>query len=134
LRSDSDGHEINDLLRRINQAWLQGRPGDAAQLFHTDIVMVFPGFAGRVQGREAMVNGLVDFCTNAQVHAFEEHDHQIDVIGSTAVASFAFTMTYERNRQRFRSTGRDVWIFARSGTEWLAVWRTMLDVAEEPVA
>jgi hypothetical protein len=36
-----------------------------------------------------MVNGFIDFCTNAKVHAFEE--------------------------------------------EWLAVWRTILDLTDEPV-
>ena len=122
-----------DLLRRITQAWLEGRPGDLAQLFHPDIVMVLPGFAGRVQGRDQMVNGFVDFCTNAKVHAFDEREHQTDVIGHTAVASVAFTMVYERAGQRFRSTGRDVWVFTREGAEWLAIWRTMLDVTDEPV-
>jgi hypothetical protein len=41
-------------------------------------------------------------------------------------------MVYERSGGRYRSTGRDFWIFARQGDAWLAVWRTMLDLAEQP--
>ena len=37
---------------------------------------------------------------------------------------------YERSAEQFHTTGRDLWVFAKHGTEWLAVWRTMLDVNE----
>lgn len=123
---------VDDVLRRINRAWLEGRPHDLAPLFHPHVVMVFPGFVGRVEGRDALVAGFVDFCENARVHAFEERDHQIDVVAGAAVASFAFTMVYERDGQRYRSTGRDLWILAREGDAWLATWRTMLEVTDEP--
>jgi uncharacterized protein (TIGR02246 family) len=124
--------EATGLLRHINQAWLEGRPRDLTPLLHPDIVMILPGFAGRLQGREQMVSGFVDFCANAKVHAFEEEEQQVDVIGQTAVATVAFAMLYEREGQRFRSTGRDVWVFTREGGEWLAIWRTMLDLTDEP--
>jgi hypothetical protein len=41
-------------------------------------------------------------------------------------------MVYERSGQSFRSTGRDLWVFQQQIGGWLAVWRTMLDMAEEP--
>ena len=129
--NDTDG--AREHLRRINQAWLEGRPLDLGPLFHPDVVMVIPGFAGRAQGREVLVKGFVDFCSGARVESFEESDTQVDVVGRSAVASFAFSMVYEQGGARFRSTGRDLWIFEREGEEWLAVWRTMLDVTDEPV-
>ena len=125
---------VSDLLRRINQAWLEGRPRDLLPLFHPGIIMVYPGFSGRADGREALVAGFLDFCENARVHTFEESDHQVDRIGETAVASFAFTLIYEREGQRYRSTGRDLWVLARHDAEWRAVWRTMLDLTEEPIS
>jgi hypothetical protein len=39
-------------------------------------------------------------------------------------------MVYERSGGRFRSTGRDLWGFQNQGSEWIAVWRTMLDIEE----
>ena len=125
--------QVDHALSRINQAWLDRRPRDLAPLFDPDIVMVYPGFAERASGREALVDGFVDFCESARVHAFEEENHQIDVFGKTAVASFDFDMIYEREGQQYRSTGRDLWVFAREGSEWLAVWRTMVDVRDEPM-
>ena len=57
----------------------------------------------------------------------------MDVIGDTAVASFTYEMVYERSGKRSRATGRDLWVFTRYGSEWIAVWRTMLDLAEQAV-
>lgn len=123
-----------DVLRRLNAAWLEGRPLDVAPFLHPRAVMVFPGFGGRAEGRDALVAGFADFCGSARVHAFEERDHQCDVASGTAVVSYAFEMVYEREGGRYRSTGRDLWVLAREEGRWLAVWRTMLELSEEPAA
>jgi ketosteroid isomerase-like protein len=119
-------------LDRINRAWRERRPADLVPLFHPDITTVFPGFSGRAEGRDGNVAGFDDFCTNAAVHEYRESGHQIDVAGDTAVATFTYEMVYERDGKRSRASGRDLWVFARQGGRWLAVWRTMLDLAEQP--
>jgi ketosteroid isomerase-like protein len=118
-------------MRQINQAWLAGRVEDLAPLVHPEIVFVFPGFAGRIRGREAFLAGFRDFCANARVHEFRELDEQVDVAGSTAVISLRYEMVYERAGERYRATGRDVWVFEHQGRGWVAIWRTMLDVEEQ---
>ena len=123
---------VSSAMQRINRAWLEKRPLDLAALFHADITFVLPGFAGRLHGREALVAGFVDFCRNATVHEYREADQAVDTIGDTAVASFRYQMVYERSGKRYRATGRDLWVFAREGDGWIAVWRAMLDVAEQP--
>ena len=93
--------------------------------------MVFPGFAGRIQGREHFVAGFRDFSDNARVHEFREHDHQFDVVGETAVVTFRYDMVYERSGGRYRSTRRDLWILQKQDRTWIAVWRTMFDTEEK---
>src|ERR1700740_1637651 len=88
-------------MSRINKAWLDGRVDDLAPMVHPEIIMVFPGFAGRIQGREAFRAGFRDFCLNATIHNFREHDHQVDVAGDTAVVSFRYEMIYERSGGRY---------------------------------
>jgi ketosteroid isomerase-like protein len=119
-------------LDALNRAWLEGRPDDMRPWIHPDITFVFPGFAGRIQGSEIFLSGFKDFCEHARVESFQESDHQADVTGETAVASFRFDVVYERDGSSYRSKGRDLWVFSRQQDRWLAVWRTMLDVAEEP--
>jgi hypothetical protein len=118
------------VMRRINQAWLAGRVDDLAPMLHPEIVMVFPGFSGRVQGRDALLAGFRDFCQNATMREFHEQDHQVDVVGDAAVVSFRYEMVYERSGERYRATGRDLWVFQNEAGAWIAVWRTMLDMEE----
>jgi ketosteroid isomerase-like protein len=118
-------------MRQITQAWLDGRVDDLAPLVHPEIVMVLPGFVGRMQGREGFVAGFRDFAQNAAIHEFREHDQQVDVAGDTAVVSLRYEMVYERSSARYRVTGRDLWVFQLRSGQWLAVWRTMLDLEEQ---
>jgi hypothetical protein len=122
------------LLKRIDQAWLTGRVNDLGRFFHDSMTMVFPGFAGRIAGRETMIAGFKEFCESAKVHEYNPSDLQVDVIDNTAVASFKFEMVYEQQGASYRSTGRDFWVFSRGVDGWHAVWRTMIDLNEEPVS
>ena len=125
--------DVAAAMRQINQVWLDGKVQDLALLVHSEIVMVLPDFAGRIHGREEFLAGFRDFCQNAKVHEFREHDRQVDVAGDTAVATFRYEMVYERSGQRYRSTGRDLWVFQKQGSAWIAVWRAMLDIKENAV-
>ena|SRR6266404_2427862 len=114
----------------INRAWRDGQVEDLAPLVHPEVVMVFPDFSGTIQGREDFLAGFRDFRQNASMQEFREHDLHVDVAGDTAVVTFRYDMLYERSGQRYRSTGRDLWVFQKQGRGWIAVWRTMLDMEE----
>ncbi len=118
-------------MRAINKAWLEGRVDDMAPMLHPDMVMVFPGFSGRSQGRESFLQGFRDFCEKSIVHGFLELDLQEDVSDSAAVVSYAYEMDYERDGRRYQASGRDLWVFQSRDSGWTAVWRTMLDMEEE---
>jgi hypothetical protein len=118
-------------MREINRAWLEGRFNDMTPLLHPDIVMVFPGFAGRLQGRESFLDGFRSFRESSIVHGFREMDFQEDVAGSTAVVSYVYEIEYERDGLCYQASGRDLWIFQARENGWTAVWRTMLDWEEK---
>jgi hypothetical protein len=117
-------------MAEINRAWLDGAIEDLAPLVHPEVVMAIPGFSGSVQGREAFLAGFRDFIQNARVEEYREHDLQADVAGETAVVTFRYEMVYERSGVRYRSTGRDLWVFQMQDRAWMAVWRTLLDMQE----
>ncbi len=117
-------------MHRINQTWLDGRVDDLASMVHPEIIMVVPGFAARVKGREAFLSGFRDFCQNARIQEFNTHEDQIDTAGDTAVATFRYDMVYERSGERYHATGRDLWVLQRQNGLWIAVWRAMLEMEE----
>lgn len=117
-------------MGQINDAWLTGRVEDLAPLVHPEIVMVLPDFAGKIQGREEFLAGFRDFCQNAAIQEFQEHDRQLDIAGDTAVITFRYDMLYERSGDRYRANGRDLWVFQKHGGAWIAVWRAMIAMEE----
>jgi ketosteroid isomerase-like protein len=101
-------------------------------MLHPEIVMVFPGFAGRSRGREQFLAGFHDFRRNAKIDKFSELEREVDVTGDTAIVTFRYDMIYELAGERYHSTGRDLWVFQNEESQWIAVWRTMLDMEETP--
>ncbi len=118
-------------LRRINDAWLDGRTGDLAPLFHEDIVLVGSGFSARTAGRDAAVADFAAFAGRSRVVMYRESGIQVDHAADTAVAVLSFEMIHETDGTRYRAAGRDMWVFALHAGRWLAVWRTTLDRREE---
>jgi hypothetical protein len=123
--------EVHQALSAINQAWLTGHPAAMRDLLHPDLVTVFPAFQGQLVGRDPLMATFEDFCAHAKVLEYAESDEQVQVVEDCAVASFRFEMQYQRANYRARCSGRDLWMFRRAGEAWVAVWRTMLDLAEK---
>jgi ketosteroid isomerase-like protein len=128
----SDDEDVLAELDAIERAWLEGRPRQIEPHLDPEVVMVLPGFSGRVRGSDAFTAGFVEFCETANIVDYERGHTDLDLTPTTAVASFLFSMTYERGGARWRSTGRDVWVFGKTAEGWRAVWRLMLDLAEAP--
>ena len=133
MSEESASESVAAVMRRINQAWLDGRVDDLRPMLHPEMVMVFPGFQGRAHGREALLDGFRDFCQNAKIHEFHDRGYEIDEAHDTAVVTFPYDMIYERDGKKYKASGRDLWVFQRQGDTWIAVWRTMLDVAQHEV-
>jgi ketosteroid isomerase-like protein len=132
MPDDSITERARASMRAINEAWLAGRVDEIGGFVHPGVVFSLPDLGVRVQGREAFLAGFRDFCENAKIHEYREHDQAVDVIGNTALVTFRYEMLYERSGERYRATGRDLWVFERQGDQWLAVWRTMPRMDESP--
>jgi hypothetical protein len=123
------------IVDRINGAWLNNDPEQIRDYVHPDVVMAIPGFVGSSRGAQQFVAGFAEFCNSARIKSYSESDHYADSVGQTSVVSCRFDMVYERLGVAYRCTGRDLWVFAAAeGGVPTAVWRTMLDLQEEPVA
>jgi ketosteroid isomerase-like protein len=126
--------DVREAMENIQSAWRENRARDMIPHLHPDVVMALPGFAGVIKGRHILVTSFVEFSKSARVLQYGESNQNVEVVGDTAIVTFEFQMTYERGDYRGLSKGRDCWVFARDDDRWLAVWRTMMDVSDNPVA
>lgn len=125
--------EIQAIVHRLNDAWLNGRVEELAALFHPGVVVVAPGLAQRVAGREACVQSYVDFVSQAVVHRFEAEPAQVDVLGPAAVAVCPYAIEYEIGGKRWRGAGHDLLVLVDGDQGWTIAWRLLLPGAEEEV-
>jgi hypothetical protein len=122
----NDHEDLRRLLKRINDAWRQGRAGELGEYFHEDMVIVGPGLQPLGKGREVCVKSYQDFAQSATILDYKDSDPAIEVWGDTAVASFGWEITYEMKSQTSRDVGQDLFVFRRENHTWRAVWRAVL--------
>ena len=124
--------EVVDAVRRINDAWLEGRPEDVTQDLDEDVVFVAPGFARRAEGRDAAVQSYRDFLASATIGQFTESDLSVDVWGDTAVASHRYEIEWTAKGKQHRDRGHDLFVFRRAAGTWRAAFRLQTEEEREP--
>jgi hypothetical protein len=121
---------VRDVVNRINDAWskLRGEAMTAAlnECFADEMVIRGPGFAFLGKGRDFAVKSYQSFVSQAEVKSLSLDEPEIDVAGETAIGQYNWTMTYVLNGQEYTEQGHDVFVFAKRGKRWLAVWRALL--------
>ena len=125
---------VQRVLDRIQTAWREGRPEEMAPLLSPDITFVFPGFSMRLSGRERLIESYRDFLAGSRLRSYREERRSIEGGQSAALAEIAFDMTYARAGSEWRSHGIELWALERQAEGWVAFWRTMQELTEEPVS
>ncbi len=115
--------EIWAAIQASNRKWADDDDPEAAcDLYHDEVVLAGPSGEPAHHGRPAMVRSYIEFCGNAETISFRETEHEIDVFGDTAVATYGFEVSYELGG-RHDEIGRELLVFKREGERWRAVWR-----------
>lgn len=124
--AEESSKQILNIIHQLNDAWATGHPEKLASLFREDIVMVHPDFTGRTEGRDACIASYAEFCSQATIHGVKIGEPGIEVFGDTAVSTYSYEVEYEMGGERFKDSGRDLFVFVREDDRWQAVWRTMI--------
>lgn len=131
MTEEAKSTAVRQAVRDVNQAWINARYERLRELIDPDIVLATPGFGERVHGAEAYLSGHREFVESATIHSFAEDEIDVDILGSSAVATYRYRLDYERSGQRYESTGRDLFVFESTDGRWRAMWRTILDIDEQ---
>jgi ketosteroid isomerase-like protein len=118
---DKTKKEIWKTLRDLNNTWTKGNPDDLKKYFHADMVAITPTDRKRREGREACVRDWTEFSKVAKIYSWKEIDPKIQIYGNTAVVTYYFELSFEREGQKMDFAGRDMYVFIKEGNRWLAV-------------
>jgi len=113
-----------ELVRAINEAWIEGRAAKALpELFLPDAVIVGPDMTRLAEGRAACVKSYVEFAAGLDMVDFEEFDHRVDSFGPAAVVDYAYRARYRRDGEELTDFGRDVVMAVATEAGWRVAWR-----------
>jgi uncharacterized protein (TIGR02246 family) len=121
------------VLDRIQRSWREGRPEEMAGLLAPDITFVFPGFSMRLSGRERLIESYREFLAGSRLRSYREDRRTVEGGANAALAEIAFDMSYTREGRDWRAHGIELWALERRPEGWIAFWRTMQELTEEPV-
>ena len=124
---------VQRVLDRIQRAWREGRPEEMSPVLAADITFVFPGFSMRLSGRDRLIESYREFIAGNRLRSYREDRRSIEGGTHAALAEIAFDMSYARDGQEWRATGIELWTLERRPEGWIAFWRTMQELTEEPV-
>jgi hypothetical protein len=117
---------IRSVVELLTSAWLEGRHDDLEPLIHPAAVFVGAGLAGQAwKEAEASMREYQGLGLDARVEELEFGDLVIESWGTTAVASFPFTIKYRIENDLYEKKGRELLVLINQGGAWLVVWRKM---------
>ncbi len=122
---ESDKKAIQDVLKKINESWLQKNYDMLGSFLADDVVMVPPGSSDRIRGREAYVQSYRDYDAVAQTTEFLSGEPQIDLFGDIAVVLLPFFVAYDLQGAVYNEHGKEALVLSRSSGNWQILWRTM---------
>lgn len=118
--------DLKQLLRDLNQAWIDQRYDDLSNYFDERVVMLPPGTGEPIVGVESLVESYRQFSAAATIHDLRMEEITIYEHQSMAMAHVKFDIDYEIDDSQFRESGLDICALSTAGAEPRVVWRTQI--------
>lgn len=108
------------LVRRIDNAWVSGKPTDLMQLANRSGVFLVGDYSPfYIAGTDEVTEHFADFYKTAKVNFVRELNPTVRIWGDAAAVAFDFDLDYTVNGVNRRSPGRAVYTFTRRGAPGL---------------
>lgn len=118
--------DIQQLVRKINNAWVNDQIDQLSQYFHPDMVILASDFQQKLVGREACIQSYRDFINHATIEDFQTAEASVELHDQTAVAAYSFEITYKMDDEISQEQGREILVFVREAGRWQLLWRTVI--------
>ena len=119
----SSEEAVRKVLSKIDAAWRNKEFDGLDQCFDERAIIVGPGYTEYASGRSKCAESYREFATNADVLAYVEDSHHLRIWQSTAVYTFQWCMTYQRQGEPKEERGTDQLVLQQGSEGWQVVWR-----------
>lgn len=115
--------EVRVLLQRLQTAWKEKKFEGLNDCFHPAATIVGPKYKVFASGGQACAESYREFANNAAVLEYSEDDHQLRVWDTTAVYTFSWRITYQRDAGPSTEVGTDQLVLSLFDGDWKVVFR-----------
>lgn len=122
----SNTKEIEALIERLNDCWLNDKLENMDMFFHKQVVMLQPVTNKKMIGREAMIDSYREFADSSEVNYFRTKDMAIDVFENTSIVFYTFDIKYRVETTNYDESGTEILVLNRYNDRWAIVWRTQM--------
>jgi hypothetical protein len=122
---------LRKIIIQIENAWRFKQFDGLEICFHEDAVIVGPGYVELGRGRQQCAASYRDFAENASILSYTEASHTLQTWETTAIYTYHWDMTYERDAGVKRESGSDQLVFQLLQGRWQMVWRFMFFTPDE---
>ncbi len=119
---DREG-EVGAVLGRIEAAWKTKQFEGLEECFNEKAMICGPNYVVFASGRIACAESYREFATNAAVLSYSESDHVLSLWEGTAVYTFSWNMTYQRDNGPKAEFGNDQLVLALEQSTWRVLFR-----------
>lgn len=123
-----DKQEVDQLVRKLQNAWLEHRVDELKSFYHENVVFFSPENGQRIAGQKTMIESYKQFLSSSTIHNFEIMDLHVDVFSLTAIALLTVDISYEHKEKNYDEKGKDIMILNKAEDDWKIVWRTQIPV------
>ncbi len=129
---DKQKKEVEQIVRNLQNTWLENKITELASFFDKDVVFLIPGINKRIIGQEAMVESYKQFVSTCTIQNFQITNVDIDIFDRTAISTLTFNVSYKNQDKEYNEKGNDIMILNRKENNWLIIWRTQIPIEVSP--
>ena len=123
MANQSAESRVRDVIARIDVAWRQKQFDGLADCFHEHATICGPGYVPYAIGSAACSESYREFALNASVLHYSESGHELRLFETSAVYTFTWEMSYQREQGPKQERGTDQLVFANVDDRWKVVFR-----------
>lgn len=117
---------VRKVIAQIESAWRNKEFAGLEECFHEDAVIVGSDYVEFARGRAKCAESYRDFATNTSVLSYAESAHSLRLWETTAIYTYNWEMTYQREDSQAREKGSDQLVFQLTEDRWQLIWRYMV--------
>lgn len=124
--AENEKDKIWEIIESINNLWTNGQAEHLGPFYDDKVIHADKEFETLTSTKDELLYSFKSFCDNARINSFAESEQEIEVIGTTAVASYTWSIKYDMNAKSYDEKGKELLVFSKETGKWLVVWRVLL--------